>query len=44
MLKMRKKSKKASLKRITSQNQFLNNVLESLTYPFYVLDGDDGIA
>ena len=30
--------RKQAEKRITSQNQFLNNVLESLTYPFYVLD------
>jgi signal transduction histidine kinase/CheY-like chemotaxis protein len=31
----------ANQKQVEHQNEFLNNILESLTHPFYVVDADD---
>lgn len=33
--------RRTAVERIREQNEFLNHVLESLTYPFYVLDAND---
>lgn len=34
-------SLRESRDKLRKQNEFLNNVLESLTYPFYVIDAND---